>query len=156
MVLAVVGIGITVGVYGVVALIVKADDAGVALAKNDRATAMGALSRALGRGLVLGMPAFLTFLSAAGTLAMIWVGGGIIVHGLAGYGLTAIEHAIQSGAEAAARALPVAAAVVEWVVTAALSGLAGLVVGAVAIPFAGFVVAPAWRALKGGLRSRSA
>ena len=81
-VLAVVGIGITVAVYGVVALIVKADDAGVALARNRIAsTVTGAVSRAIGRGPGLGMPGFLTFLSVAGTAAMIWVGGGIIVHG---------------------------------------------------------------------------
>ena len=74
-----VAIGITVAVYGAVALIVKADDVGVALAKNDGASATGSMSRAFGRALVLGMPGFLTFLSAAGTAAMIWVGGGIIV-----------------------------------------------------------------------------
>ena len=60
---------------------------GVALASNAEATVMGALSRALGRALVFGMPGFLTFLSVAGTAAMIWVGGGIIVHGLETYGL---------------------------------------------------------------------
>ena len=65
LVLAVVGIGITVAVYGVVALIVKADDVGVALASNETASAMGAVSRALGRALVFGMPGFLTFLSVA-------------------------------------------------------------------------------------------
>ena len=69
LILAVVGIAITVGVYGVVALIVKADDAGVALARNQSATVIGALSRATGRALVFGMPGFLTFLSAAGTAA---------------------------------------------------------------------------------------
>ena len=89
------GIGITVAVYGVVALIVKADDVGVALASNQR-LGMGALSRALGRALVLGMPGFLTFLSAAGTAAMIWVGGGIIVHGLEAYGLPSIGTAIHA------------------------------------------------------------
>ena len=56
LVLALVGIGITVAVYGVVALIVKADDVGVALAKNDRASVIGGTGRALGRALVRGMP----------------------------------------------------------------------------------------------------
>jgi hypothetical protein len=81
LVLALVGIGITAAVYGVVAMIVKADDVGVALAKSDSKSITDGMSRALGRALVLGMPGFLTFLSAAGTAAMIWVGGGIIVHG---------------------------------------------------------------------------
>ena len=52
------------------------------------------------------MPVFLTFLSAAGTAAMIWVGGGIIVHGLEAYGLHSVGQAIHAAAEAAAQALP--------------------------------------------------
>ncbi|MGA7026427.1 MAG: DUF808 domain-containing protein, partial [Pseudolabrys sp.] len=96
LVLALVGIGITVVVYGAVALIVKADDVGVALAKNDRRSAMGDISRAFGRALVLGMPGFLIFLRAVGTAAMIWVGGGIIVHGLEAYGLHFFGQAINS------------------------------------------------------------
>jgi predicted DNA repair protein MutK len=113
LVLALVGIGITVAVYGVVALIVKADDVGVALAKNDGGMIM---SRAFGRALVLGMPGFLTFLGAAGTAAMIWVGGGIIVHGLEAYGVHSVGQAIDSAAEAAAQALPSAAGPVKWTV----------------------------------------
>ena len=69
LVLALVGIGITVAVYGVVALIVKADDVGVNFAKNDNKSTAGGVSRAVGRALVRGMPGFLTFLSAAGTAA---------------------------------------------------------------------------------------
>jgi uncharacterized protein len=153
-VLAVVGIGITGAVYGMVALIVKADDAGVALAKNASVSMAGALSRALGRALVFGMPGFLTFLSAAGTAAMIWVGGGIIVHGLDGYGLHSIHHAIETVGKAAGHALPLVAGAAEWIVTAALSGVVGLVIGAVSIPLAGFVIAPAWKLLKSVLWRR--
>jgi hypothetical protein len=148
MILGVVGIGITVAVYGAVALIVKADDAGVALAEHDGASAVGAMIRALGRALVVGMPVFLVCLSALGTAAMIWVGGGIILHGLDEYGLDAIHHAIQAAAEAAAHALPPVAGAAAWLVTAALSGVVGLAVGAAAIPLAGFVIAPAWKVLK--------
>jgi predicted DNA repair protein MutK len=93
LVLALVGIGITVVVYGVVALIVKADDVGVALAKNAGGSTASSVSRAFGRAVVLGMPGFLTFLSAAGTAAMIWVGGGIIVHGLEAYGVHSVGQA---------------------------------------------------------------
>src|SRR5262249_10873549 len=118
LVLAVVGIGITIGVYGVVALIVKADDVGVALARNEGKAAIGSISRVLGRGLVYGMPGFLTFLSAAGTAAMIWVGGGIIVHGLESYGLHAIYEFIHHAGEAAAHALPWMAGTAEWIVMA--------------------------------------
>ena len=106
LVLAVVAIGITVAVYGVVALIVKADDVGVALARRDGASAIG---RAVGRGIVRGMPVLLKCLSVVGTAAMIWVGGGIILHGLEVYGPPAIRHAVQAAEEAAAHAFPPAA-----------------------------------------------
>jgi predicted DNA repair protein MutK len=152
LVLALVGIGITVAVYGVVALIVKADDVGVALAKNERSSAVGDLSRMLGRGLVLGMPIFLKFLGAIGTAAMIWVGGGIIVHGLEAYGVHSIGRVIHSAAEGAAHSIPWAAGVVEWIVTAAGSGLFGLLLGAAAIPVMGLCFAPAWKRLKGVVR----
>jgi predicted DNA repair protein MutK len=155
-VLAAVGIGITVGVYGVVALIVKADDTGVALARYQGFTPLSGLVRALGRALVVGMPYFLTALSAVGTAAMVWVGGGIIVHGLEHYGLTQLDHAIDAVAAAAAGAVPAAGALVEWLVTAALSGVVGLVVGALAIPIAAYVIAPTWRVLKGLVRRQKA
>jgi predicted DNA repair protein MutK len=154
LVLAVVGVGITVAVYGVVALIVKADDAGVALAGNDKPSAMGAVSRALGRALVQGMPGFLTFIGVAGTAAMIWVGGGIVVHGLEHYGFTAIGHAIHAASELAAHALPAIGGLAAWMVTAALSGVLGLAIGALAIPLMGYVIAPAWKSVKDALRRR--
>ncbi|WP_164172069.1 DUF808 family protein, partial [Streptococcus pneumoniae] len=82
-----VGIGITVAVYGAVALIVKADDIGLALARSRARSVIGGLLRGFGRGLVKGMPVFVGILGVVGTAAMIWVGGGIIVHGLESYGL---------------------------------------------------------------------
>ena len=60
---------------------------------------------------------------AVGTAAMVWVGGGIIVHGLEEYGLAGLGHAIHAAAEAAAHAVPAAGGVVEWLVTAAGSGV---------------------------------
>ena len=81
MILAVVGIGITAAVYGVVALIVKADDLGLALARLSPASSLAAPLRLSGRALVQGMPYLLSGLSTVGTAAMIWVGGGIILHG---------------------------------------------------------------------------
>lgn len=148
-VLAIVAIGITVVVYGGVALIVKADDAGVILAGNGSASAFGAPTRALGRALVLGMPVFLKVLAVVGTAAMIWVGGGIIVHGLEVYGWPWIGHTIHIAAETAAHALPLAAGAVEWIIAAVGSGLVGLVVGAVLIPVVGLLVAPAWKQVTG-------
>ena len=151
LVLALVGIGITVAVYGVVALIVKADDVGLALATNDGASPFGGIGRSLGRGLVRGMPGFLTLLSAVGTAAMIWVGGGIVLHGLEVYGPPSIGHAVHAATAAAAQALPAAAGVLEWIAHAAISGVLGLLIGAACIPVIGFVVAPAWKRLKGFL-----
>jgi predicted DNA repair protein MutK len=149
-VLAVVGIGITVAVYGVVALIVKADDVGVALARGS-ATRAG---RAVGRGMVRGMPVLLKVLSVIGTAAMIWVGGGIILHGVEVYGPPAVHHAVAAAAEAVAHAVPPLAAILAWAVEAAISGVIGLVVGAASIPAVGFVFAPGWKSLKRLLRRR--
>ena len=144
-VLAAVGVGITVAVYGAVALIVKADDAGVALAAG--ATPIGSLfgrggstpsgadralrpvTQAIGRGLVLGMPGFLKLLGLVGTAAMIWVGGGIIIHGFEEFGLGGLGHALHDAAAAAGRAMPALGGVVAWLVNAAGSGLVGLILG---------------------------
>lgn len=147
-VLALVGVFITLGVYGAVALIVKADDAGVALARSAR-TRMG---RALGRGLVLLMPHLLTALSGIGTAAMIWVGGGIIAHGLEKYGAPQIQHTIDHLARIAAAGSPIAQDLASWLVSAAGAGVVGLTIGAVAIPVVHFLIAPVWRAGAGLLR----
>jgi uncharacterized protein len=149
LVLALVGIGITVAVYGVVALIVKADDIGVALTMSNDGSTIGRLSRAFGRALVLGMPTFLTFLGAAGTAAMVWVGGDIILHGFEAYELHSVSQAISSVADAAARALPSTAGPVKWTIMAFLSGVVGLLIGAVSIPVIGFIFTPAWKLLTG-------
>ncbi|SFB81549.1 hypothetical protein SAMN05428997_102190 [Bosea sp. CRIB-10] len=144
LVLAVVGLGMTVLVYGVVALIVKADDAGVALSRS------GILPiRLLGRGLVAGMPPFLKVLSAVGTAAMLWVGGGIIIHGLAGYGLAGIEHVIHDVAVVVGKAWPALTGVLEWLTTAAASAVFGLIVGGLCLVGMHFIVEPVLKAWRG-------
>ena len=147
LVLAIVATGITILVYGGVALIVKADDVGLAMARSDRTSWFGRTSAIVGRALVLGMPHFLKVLGVVGTAAMIWVGGGIIVHAMAGYGLTGIEHLIASVAARAARAVPALAETASWVVTAAGSGIFGLLLGACLLPLAKYIVTPLWRML---------
>lgn len=144
LVLAVVGLGMTVLVYGVVALIVKADDAGVALARS-RILPI----RLLGRGLVTGMPPFLKLLSAVGTAAMLWVGGGIIIHGLAGYGLAGIEHTIHAVAVLVGKAWPALTGLLEWLTTAAASALFGLAVGGLCLVGMHFIVEPVLTARRG-------
>ncbi len=138
-IMALVAIGITAAVYGAVALIVKADDVGLAFARRGT----GALA-AVGRGLVRGMPGFLKGLALVGTAAMVWVGGGIIVHSLASYGIDGPEHLIHAVAVAGADAVPAAAGVVAWIVTAVGSGIVGLAVGFALIPVIGKIVAPLW------------
>jgi predicted DNA repair protein MutK len=129
---------ITVAVYGVVALIVKADDVGVRLALRG-----GPIAGPAGKALVHGMPYFLEVLSFIGMLAMLWVGGGILVHGLAEYGVTALEHPIHVASEVARGALPLIGGLLAWLVAAtaaaviglAAGALTGLAVSAVSAPF---------------------
>jgi uncharacterized protein len=123
--LTVVAVMITVGVYGTVALIVKADDIGLRLAQRN-----GPLSGPIGRVLVYGMPTLLAALSFIGMLAMLWVGGGILLHGLAEFGIGAPEHAIQTVADAVHDSLPVGSTILSWLVTAAGASLVGLAAGA--------------------------
>jgi predicted DNA repair protein MutK len=126
MVLALIGLVVTVAVYGVVALIVKADDVGAALVR--RGIAAGAI-------LVRGMPVVLKLLSIVGTIAMLWVGGGIILHAMEEFGLGWLPHLAHDIAAGAGRAM--GGATVEWVVNAALAGVVGLIVGFAAIPVLG-------------------
>ena len=149
-VLAVVGIGMTALVYGAVALIVKADDAGAALAQSGK----GAIA-AFGRGLVLGMPVFLKVLSWVGMVAMLWVGGGIMVHGLYELGYPAAEKTIHHLATTVAATVPALAGFVTWLVSAAIAAVIGLVIGAVVEPIAHKALVPAFNGLKGLLNKRA-
>ncbi len=123
--LIIVAVAITAGVYGVVALIVKADDVGLYLAKQQS----GAL-QAIGRGLVKGVPVMMRWLAVIGTAAMIWVGGGILLHGAEELGLTGPAHVVHHASEVAGHATGALGGALAWVVTAALSGVIGLIVGA--------------------------
>jgi predicted DNA repair protein MutK len=147
-ILAIVGIGITAGVYGIVAVIVKADDFGLALARLAPASATAAPLRATGRTIVNAMPYLLSALSTIGTAAMIWVGGGIVLHGLEGYGLGWPAHALHGAGAAVARAVPLAQGLVAWLVEAAGAGVAGFAIGLLAIPLTSRVLSPLWRRVK--------
>jgi predicted DNA repair protein MutK len=124
LILAVVGVAITVVVYGAVALIVKMDDVGLHLAQRSSRTA-----RWVGDALVHAMPKLLTVLSFVGTIAMLWVGGGIILHGLEELGVHApadIAHAIQHAVQDVTGVL---SGVFGWITYAAVSALVGLALG---------------------------
>ena len=124
MVLAAVGIAVTIAVYGAVALIVKADDLGVHLAKN-----RAGIVRVIGRGLVTGMPPFLKLLSIIGMLAMLWVGGGIILHGMAEMGWKAPEYGLLGFARQVGDAIGVASGFIAWFIHASGGALVGVVLG---------------------------
>ena len=143
--LAIVGIMITVVVYGAVALIVKMDDVGLHMAATGRTGA----GRAFGRGLVTGMPKLLALLSLVGTLAMLWVGGSIVIHGLEELGFVWLGHHIHDLAAAAGHAVPQATGVVEWLAKAVMDGIFGLGLGIILIPIATRVIGPLWSAVTG-------
>ena len=116
-----VGALLTVLVYGAVALIVKADDIGLAMT----AYRSGAV-RAVGRGLVVGVPVVMKILSIVGTAAMAWVGGGILLHGVERLGWPDPAEWLHHLAAATGPG--------EWFVTAGVSGVLGLAVGALLVP----------------------
>ncbi|MBB6122545.1 DUF808 domain-containing protein [Sphingobium subterraneum] len=133
-ILVVVSLLITVGVYGVVALIVKLDDIGLHLCKGETAAL-----QPVGRGLVQAMPHVLTALTVAGTAAMLWVGGGIVVHGLETLGIGFPGHQIAELAHHLSEGTGAFAPVAEWFVHAFGSALAGLVLGGmIALLWMGF------------------
>ena len=135
-------------VYGGVALIVKADDVGLALARYAGAVGhwrRNPLARPRARPRHAGLPGGA---GIVGTAAMIWVGGGIILHGIEQYGPPVVGHTVHAAAEAAAHLLPSIAGIVEWSVEAAISGVVGLLVGAVAIPAVTYGLSPLWKRLK--------
>ena len=121
--LAVVSVLITVGVYGVVALIVKLDDIGLHLARRP-----SAFARRFGRGLVRAMPKVLTTLSVVGVAAMLWVGGGILVHGLHELGLHAVPELVERLAHPARDVAWIGPAL-AWLVQAAASAVLGMALG---------------------------
>lgn len=124
--LALVGLLVTIAVYGTVALIVKMDDFGLHLAGR-----ASAFQQKLGMLLVNSVPKVLTVLSVVGTIAMLWVGGGIIVHGTHEVGFDLL-YDIAHGAEYAAKGLTGSlGGVAGWLTYAAISALIGLALGAV-------------------------
>jgi predicted DNA repair protein MutK len=98
------------------------------------------------------MPVFLTLLAMVGTAAMIWVGGAILVHSLEVYGFGGLAKAIHHAAELASHAVPTLATATEWLITAAGSGLVGVVIGAALIPTTEYVLTPIWRRLTSARR----
>ncbi|GJI97448.1 hypothetical protein RugamoR57_41660 [Duganella caerulea] len=121
-VVAGIAVVMTVGVYGIVAGIVKMDDAGLYLSRRG-----GGAVRALGRVLLAAAPKLMKLLSVVGTAAMFMVGGGILTHGLPG------AHDVIHHATEAAATVPAAGPLLAWATPVALDALAGVVAGALTL-----------------------
>lgn len=113
----------TAGVYGLVAGIVKLDDAGLHLAKDTALTTWANGKRVLGRGLLVFAPYLMKSLSIIGTAAMFMVGGGILLHGIPP------AHHVVAVAVASSQVVPVVGAVLSVLVPTLLGALAGVIAG---------------------------
>lgn len=125
-VLAIVGLAVTLFVYGAVAVIVKLDDIGYHMVEKN-----SAFAESIGRFLLKSVPLLLVALSFIGTIAMLWVGGGIIAHGTHELGfdlLYDIAHGAEYAVKSATGAL---SGFLGWVTYAAISAIIGLVLGAI-------------------------
>ncbi|GJL45390.1 inner membrane protein YedI [Citrobacter farmeri] len=116
LVLSGIALVVTIGVYGLVGLIVKLDDMGYWLAEKT-----SVLAQALGKGLLVVAPWLMKSLSVVGTLAMFLVGGGIVVHGVA-----PLHHAIEQFAQQQS-------AVVALVLPTLLNLVLGFIIGAIVV-----------------------
>lgn len=142
--LAVVATGITVAVYGAVAVIVKADDFGMFLAKHGKFRP----TRMVGRGVVKSMPMVLRLLMIIGTAAMLWVGGSIIIHGLKEMGAPQIYDWTHHLAENLRHGLGSLEGLASWLLVAGSDGLLGLAFGFILIPVGTKIVTPIWRKIR--------
>jgi uncharacterized protein len=100
MTLVAISLIMTIGVYGLVGGIVKLDDLGLALNRDERDEGWASFKRKLGTAILRGAPYLMKFLSIAGTAAMFLVGGGILVHGF-----TFLHHFIEPYAQGPAGTL---------------------------------------------------
>jgi predicted DNA repair protein MutK len=124
-VVSLLALAITVGVYGLVAGIVKLDDAGLYMLRKSVSGSFNALQRFIGRSLLIIAPLLMKFLSIVGTAAMFLVGGGILVHSIA-----VIHHA--TGSLTKALGLPVEG-IVASIGPIVIEGLVGLIAGALVL-----------------------
>ncbi len=122
--LAVIALAMTLIVYGAVALLVKIDDIGLQMMKNPARSV-----RRTGVRIVASMPAVFRVISIVGTVAMLWVGGHLVIANLAEtfwHGPYDLLHVVEQAIEAAGP-------VVVWIVDTALSAVFGLVLGLIVV-----------------------
>ncbi|HEX5840903.1 MAG TPA: DUF808 domain-containing protein [Pseudomonas sp.] len=138
-VLSAIALVMTVGVYGLVAGIVKLDDAGLYLNQRSGDSLGTRLQRALGRGLLLTAPYLMKALSVLGTAAMFMVGGGILTHGV---------HAAQEWIDQLATSVAASSGLLAALLPTLLNAIAGIIAGAVALLLVSLATR-AWKAIKG-------
>lgn len=128
-VLVAVGVVMTLAVYGVVALLIKMDDVGQWLAQR-----ASALARRTGTGLVKAMPIVFQIITVVGVIAMLWVGGHILVTNLAEVGVPVLHETVVAATGAVG-----GGGVVDWFIDSGLSAVVGLAWGAVVLAVIGLV-----------------
>ena len=126
--LALVAVAITVAVYGVVAVIVKLDDVGLHMAERRRET-----TRRIGRFLVKSVPGLLKSLATIGTAAMLWVGGGILLHGFEDLGFTTVPHVVHDLSESIGESFGRMDLIVTWLANAVGASILGMIIGGVIV-----------------------
>jgi len=127
LVLTSIAVLMTVGVYGLVAAIVKLDDGGIHLSRRSGDTAYARMQRGMGAAILAGAPWLLKGLSLAGTVAMFLVGGGIILHGI-----PLLHHAFERLADSLLE-VPGVGETLRMATLIAFDGMAGLAAGAVVL-----------------------
>jgi uncharacterized protein len=127
-ILLVVALVLTAMVYGVVAVIVKLDDVGLHLTQT-----ASRIGQQVGRGLVAGMPKLLSTLSAVGTVAMLWVGGHILLAGSDHLGWHTPDAFVHHAEEQVRHGVESVGIVLAWLVDTGVSAAIGLVVGAIVV-----------------------
>ena len=125
MVVSGIAIAITIGVYGIVAAIVKMDDVGLHLLQNAPEGKRGAPQRALGQGLLSFAPKLMKILTVVGTAAMFLVGGSILLHGIPD-----AHHLIESAVQSV-ESIPTAGKVLGSITPVLLDAIAGIVAGGI-------------------------
>jgi uncharacterized protein len=127
-ILVVVAVVITVAVYGVVGAIVKMDDVGLSLTQRS-----SRFAQRIGRGLVAGMPKLLAALSTIGTVAMLWVGGHILLVGTDAVGWHGPYGLVHHAEEFVHHAVQGVGGLLAWLLNTAVSAVIGLVVGSIVV-----------------------
>ncbi len=123
MVVSLLAIFITIFVYGVVAGVVKMDDAGLHLLKTKAQNSWGSFKRAIGKGLLRIAPLLMKTLTIVGTIAMFLVGGGILLHGIPQ------SHGVLESVETALHQLGNVGEVLSVITPTLMNGLFGLIAG---------------------------